>query len=86
MCEKSFCEGENWYVLWDESRLEFEDKSISKVKSGGYNNGNLMKCGNVKYPNFLYYNQLNKVFCESNLILSSKQFLLQINFKWPLWF
>ena len=45
MCEKSFCEGENWYVLWDESRLEFEDKSILNVKRGGYNNGNLMKCG-----------------------------------------
>ena len=72
MCEKSFCEGENWYVLWDESRLEFEDKSILNVKSGGYNNGNLMKCGKtskVSIQTFCIINW-NKyfLFTKSNLV------------------
>ena len=40
--------------LWDESRLEFEDKSILNVKSGGYNNGNLMKCGKTSKVSKLF--------------------------------
>lgn len=63
MCEKSFCEGENWYVLWDESRLEFEDKSILNVKSGGYNNGNLMKCGKTSKPPKNFAVSSNEIKC-----------------------